>query len=99
MLSRFGAHFRKWTEILHSNPLAEVSTNFHISSLQPVQRHTSGLPPVTNSFLMVMEPFATAVRSHPSISGIKTYDTEHIMMHADATPLLPTDLKNSIYSI
>lgn len=43
-----------------------------------------------------MEPFTIAVRSHHSISGLKTNDTEHrIMIYADDTPLLLTDLKNS----
>lgn len=47
-------------------------------------------------FISSMEPFAIAVRSHSFISGIKLRDTEHrIVMYADDTLLLLTDLNNS----
>lgn len=51
-------------------------------------------------FVLAMEPSAIAVRSHPSISGIKVSDTEHrIVMYADDTLLLLTDLNNSLLNL
>lgn len=72
---------------------------FNICSLHPLQSYTSGLPSVTSAFLSwPWNPLQ--LQSHHSISGLKTYDTEHrIMIYADDALLLLTDLKNSILTL
>lgn len=103
VLSRlgFGNYFRKWIETLYTDPMAEVSTNHIISSPFKLTRGTrQGCPLSPMLFVLAMEPFAIAVRLHPSISGIKVSDTEHrIVMYADDTLLLLTDLSNSILNL
>lgn len=103
VLSRFGFgnYFRKWIEILYTDPMAEVSTNYLISAPFKLSRGTrQGCPLSPVLFVLAMEPFAIAVRSHPSISGIKTLDLEHhIVLYADDTLLLLTDLNNSILNL
>ena len=103
VVSRFGLgnYFRKWIETLYSDPLAEVSINYLISSPFKLSRGTrQGCPLSPMLFVLAMEPFAIAVRSHPSISGIKVSDTEHrIIMYADDTLLLLTELNNSIFNL
>lgn len=89
VVSRFGLgnYFQKWIETLYSDPMAEVSSNYLISSPFKLSRGTrQGCPLSPMLFVLAMEPFAIAVRSHPSISGIKVSDTEHrIIMYADDT--------------
>lgn len=103
VLSRFGLsnYLRKWIETLYTDPMAEVSTNYLISPRFKLTRGTrQGCPLSPMLFVLSMEPFAIAVRSHPSISGIKISDTEHrIVMYADDTLLLLTNLKNSILNL
>lgn len=103
VLSRFGFgnYFWKWIEILYTDPMAEVSTNYLISAPFKLSRGTrQGCPLSPVLFVLAMEPFAIAVRSHPSISGIKTLDLEHhIVLYADDTLLLLTDLNNSILNL
>lgn len=85
-LSRVGlsVYNRKWTEILYTDPLVEVSINYLISSLLNLSR--------------AMECFATAVRSQPLISGIKMCDSEHrLVMYADDTLLL-LQLKSQLHA-
>lgn len=99
---REGAYyFRKWIEILYTDPMAEVSTNCLISAPFKLSRGTrQGCPLSPVLFVLAMETFAIAMRSHPSISGIKTLDLEHhIVLYADDTLLLVTDLNNSILNL
>ena len=97
----FGNYFRKWIEILYTDPMAQVSTNYLISSPFKLTRGTrQGCPFLPMLFVLAMESFAIAVRSHPSISGIKVSDTEHrIVMYAEETLLLLTDLNNSLLNL
>lgn len=97
----FGNYFRKWIEILYTDPMAQVSTNYLTSSPFKLIRGThQGCPLSPMLFVLAMEPSAIAVRSHPSISGIKVSDTEHrIVMYADDTLLLLTDLNNSLLNL
>lgn len=51
-------------------------------------------------FVLAMETFEIAVRSHPSILGIKVLDSEHcILMYVDDTLLLLADLDSSTYNL
>ncbi len=97
----FGNYFRKWIKILYTDPMAEVATNYLISSPFKLSRGThQGCPLLPMLFVLAMELFAIAVRSHSSISGIKVLDTEHrIVMYADNTLLLLMDLNNSIFNL
>jgi len=76
--------------------MAEVSTNYLISSHFKLTRGArQGCPLSPMLFVLAMEPFAIAVRSHSSISGIRVLETEHcIVMYADDTLLLLTELNN-----
>lgn len=79
LLSRFGfgIYFRKWIETLYTNPVTEVSANYLISSPFKLTRGTrQGCPLSPILFVLAMEPFAIAVRSHPSIPGIKVSDSD-----------------------
>ena len=103
MLRRFGFgdYFRRWVEILFVDSSAVVFTNNLISQPFKLSRGTrQGSPISPLLFVIAMEPLAIAIRSHPSICGIKTGDLEHhIALYADDTIVFLSDLVKSIPSL
>lgn len=97
----FGDYFCRWVEILFVDSSAMVSTNFLISQPFELFRGTrQGSPISPLLFVMAMEPLAIAIRSHPSINGIKIGDAEHnTAMYADDTIVFLSQLAESIPSL
>uniref|UniRef100_A0A669E357 Reverse transcriptase domain-containing protein n=1 Tax=Oreochromis niloticus TaxID=8128 RepID=A0A669E357_ORENI len=97
----FGDHFRRWVEILLADSVAMVSTNNLISHPFELFRGTrQGSPISPLLFVLAMEPLAIAIRSHPSIHGIKIGETLHkTAMYADDTILFLSHLAESIPSL
>uniref|UniRef100_A0A8C6P3S8 Reverse transcriptase domain-containing protein n=1 Tax=Nothobranchius furzeri TaxID=105023 RepID=A0A8C6P3S8_NOTFU len=97
----FGDHFHRWVEILLANSVAMVSTNNLISHSFELFRGTrQGSPISPLLFVLAMEPLAIAIRSHPSIQGIKIGETLHkTAMYADDTIVFLSHLAESIPSL
>lgn len=83
----FGEYFRRWVEILLVDSSAMVSTNNLISQPFKLFRGTKQGSPISPPlFVIAMEPLAIAIRSQPSIHGIRTGDIVHnTAMYADDT--------------
>lgn len=83
----FGDYFRRLVEIMLVGSSAMVSTNNLVSQPFELCRGTrQGSPISPLLFVIALEPLARAIRSHPSIHGIRTGDLDHYTaMYADDT--------------
>lgn len=94
----FGEVFCSWIKLLYTHPTAEVLTNGIISRPFKVNRGTrQGCPLSPLLFLLVIEPFAIAVRDESNICGIRIGSITHcISLYADDVLLFLTELSQSI---
>jgi hypothetical protein len=71
----FGPYFRKWIEILYSNPQSCVTNNGYSSSFFSVSRGIrQGCPISALLFLLVVEIMAINIRSNSNIKGMAYSD-------------------------
>lgn len=87
VLPRFGLGktFLKWTQLLYTNPTAEILTNSTISRPWSLQRSTQqGCPLSPLLFTLAIEPLTMAVIAHTGLSGITIGEIDHhISLYAD----------------
>lgn len=97
----FGDYFCKWVEIMFVGSFGMVSTNNFVSQPFELSRGTrQGSPISPLLFIIALEPLAIAIKSHPSIHGIKMGDLDHYTaMYADDTIIFLTRLGESIPSL
>lgn len=80
-----GDNFASWVEMLYACPSASVITNYNKSPTFPLQRSCrQGCPLSPLLFAIAMEPFAIAVRNHPSIAPLILGKVDHcVSLYAD----------------
>ena len=96
----FGDYFCKWIDILFTDSAAEVCTNYVTSLPFELSRGTrQGSPLSPLLFMIVMEPLALAIRTHPTICGINTGGLEHrIALCSDDIIVFLSGLRKSVPS-
>ena len=94
----FGGTFIKWVRLLCTGLTAEVLTNSKVSKPFNICRSCpQGSPLSPLLFILAIEPFAIAVRSHSDIYGIREGHLEHkIALFADDVILMIKNLHRSI---
>lgn len=97
----FGKAFIKWIQLLYSSPQASVITNRIRSQNFPLSRGTrQGCPLSPLLFTLVIEPLALALKSTPSIRGIRRWGLESkLSLYADDLLLYLSDPLNSINTV
>ena len=77
----------------------KISYNLISQPFKLFRSSRQGLPLSPLLFVIAMELLAIAIRSHPSICGIRTGDLEHhITLYADDTIMFLSDLGKSVPS-
>ena len=94
----FGGTFIKWVRLLCTGLTAEVLTNSKVYKPFNICRSCpQGSPLSPLLFILAIEPFAIAVRSHSDIYGIREGHLEHkIALFADDVILMIKNLHRSI---
>jgi exonuclease III len=93
----FGSDFINWVHMLYNDVSSSVIVNGHITSPFSISRSVRqgcGLSPLL--YVLMIEPFAQAVRSAESIKGIKLPSAEilKVVQYADDTSIIVTDKKS-----
>lgn len=97
----FGPIFRKWVELMYSDPSATVLTNGIMSPqirLNRGVRQGSPLSPLI--FALFLEPLAIALRTNLVIQGVQAEQEEHkLLLYADDVLLISGNPESSVPEI